>query len=141
MAVEQYIASFHSRLDKIESLNLDHKLKWQQLLLQDSLTSQDKNLIVGAASGSYEVSHLVAALRIAYVRTTPADSTMTWQSNANANLPPRHNMTRVNRWNELPNSEFQASINLKVMTVPDASPTREHHRLGKTTSPIRQSVQ
>lgn len=78
-SVEQYIAGFHSRLDKIASLEIDEKLKGHLLLRQASLSSQEKNMLVGAASGSYDISKLTAAMRNAYINSPPTDSTMNSQ--------------------------------------------------------------
>lgn len=79
MSVEQYIAGFHSRLDKISTLQLDNKLKGHLLLRQAALAPQDRNMLVGAASGSYDVQHLTAALRNAYMNQTPVDTSLTTQ--------------------------------------------------------------
>lgn len=81
-SVEQYIAGFHSRLDKVVSLNLDDKLKGHLLLRQAALTPQEKNMLVGAASGNYDVQRLTAALRNAYINVTPVDATMRSQENS-----------------------------------------------------------
>eukprot|EP00171_Calliarthron_tuberculosum_P023073 IDg23073t1 len=66
ITVDQFVAGFHSRLDKIAELKINSKLKGHLLLRQSCLDMQARNLIVGAASGSYEVSHISRALRQAY---------------------------------------------------------------------------
>eukprot|EP00171_Calliarthron_tuberculosum_P023568 IDg23568t1 len=76
--VEQFIAGFHNRLDRIAELNMSSKLKGHILLRQASLEHQARSLIVGAASGSYEVEHISAALRQAY-RHTPVTANMNTQ--------------------------------------------------------------
>ncbi len=75
MTIEEFIAGFHTRLDKIASLNMDDKLKGHLLLRQALLDNQDRNMIIGAASGKYEVKHVGAALRSAFRnRETPMSS-------------------------------------------------------------------
>lgn len=66
MTIEEFIAGFHTRLDKIASLNIDDKLKGHLLLRQAGLDNQDRNMIVGAASGKYEVKNIGSALRCAF---------------------------------------------------------------------------
>ncbi len=55
MPVEQFIAGFHSRLDRVASLNMDAKLKGHLLLRQAGLDMHTRNMIVGASSGKYDV--------------------------------------------------------------------------------------
>jgi len=57
-SVEQFIAGFHTRLDKISSLKLDEKLKGHLLLRQAGLDTHSRNMIIGAASGSYDVKEV-----------------------------------------------------------------------------------
>lgn len=61
-SVKHFISRFHTRVDKISSLNLDDKLNSHLLLRQTNLTYYDKNVVVAAASGSYDVSRISAAL-------------------------------------------------------------------------------
>jgi len=74
--VEQFIAGFHTRLDKISSLALDEKLKGHLLLRQAGLDSHTKNMIIGAASGSYDVTSISNSLRQAF-RSTAHDQSDT----------------------------------------------------------------
>eukprot|EP00171_Calliarthron_tuberculosum_P015089 IDg15089t1 len=53
---------------KIASLNIDSKLKGRLLLKQACLDNQDRNVIVGAASGKYDVTQISNPLRQAYRR-------------------------------------------------------------------------
>ena len=76
MTVEQYIAGFHSRLDRISSLKMDNKLKGHLLLRQASLETQEKNMVIGAESGNHDITYLSSALRNAYVNHLPSSSTM-----------------------------------------------------------------
>ncbi len=69
MGVEQFIAGFHTRLDKIAELNIDTKLKGHLLLRQAGLDTHTRNMIVGAASGKYDASTISNALRQAYRNT------------------------------------------------------------------------
>lgn len=64
--MDQYVAGFHSRLDKISTLEPDGNLKGHFLLRQASLSPFDCNLVVGAASGSYDVKDVGNALRNAF---------------------------------------------------------------------------
>lgn len=76
LSVEQYIAGFHSRLEKIACLDLNNKLKGHLLLQKSALTTQNKNLVVGSASGNYDITHLIAAMRNAFMHQTPLDASM-----------------------------------------------------------------
>lgn len=66
VTVDQYVAGFHSRLDKIASLELDEKLKGHFLLRQANLAQHERNLVVGASSVSYDVKDLSNSLRNAF---------------------------------------------------------------------------
>jgi len=74
-SVEQFIAGFHTRLDKISSLKLDEKLKGHLLLRQAGLDTHSRNMILGAASGNYAVTSIANSLRQAYRlnNSTPTD--------------------------------------------------------------------
>ncbi len=74
--VEQFIAGFHTRLHKISSLNIDDKLKGHLLLRQANLDPMDKSMIVGAASGKYDVNSISGALRQAYRSNPPSGTNM-----------------------------------------------------------------
>ncbi len=77
LTVEQFIAGFHVRLDKISDLNMDDKLKGHLLLRQAGLDTHTRNMIVGAASGQYDVGSISAALRQAYRGATAPPSMTT----------------------------------------------------------------
>lgn len=79
MSVEQYIAGLHNRLDKNATLNFDNKLKRHLLLRQDSLMSQNKNVLIGVVSESYDIRHLTAALRNCFINQPPSESTLNTQ--------------------------------------------------------------
>eukprot|EP00171_Calliarthron_tuberculosum_P009567 IDg9567t1 len=96
-SVEQFIAGFHARLDRIADLQIDEKLKGHLLLRQAYLDSHTRNMIVGAAGGKYEVSHISSALRQAY-RTTQKPQTMTTQPGDNSGYENRSN--NANRSNK-----------------------------------------
>lgn len=66
MYVEQFIAGFHSRLDKIAELAIDDKLKGHLLLRQAGLDGHSRNMIVGASAGNYDVTAISTALRQAF---------------------------------------------------------------------------
>ena len=52
LTIEQFIAGFHTRLDKISDLKMDEKLKGHLLLRQSGLDTHTRNMNVGAASGN-----------------------------------------------------------------------------------------
>lgn len=107
LTIEQYIAGFHSRLDKIATLNLDNKLKVYLLLHQATFPQHHKNMIVGAASGSYDVMRLTASLLDAYIHTGPVASTM---ASRNTTTHPLLNEARQNNLqNERSDSNPQSS--------------------------------
>lgn len=76
VSVEHFISGFHTRVDKIAELNLNDKLKGHLLLRQAGLIQQERHVVVGAASGSYDVNHISAALRNIYRNNSPADSSL-----------------------------------------------------------------
>ena len=61
-----FIAGFHSRLGKISKLKLYSKLQGHLLLRQACLDAQTRTIIVGGASGSYEVRAIANSLRQAF---------------------------------------------------------------------------
>ena len=63
ISIEEYIASFHSRLDKLSDLKMNDKLKGHLLLRQAGLDLTTSNFIVGAASGNYNNNKISAAAR------------------------------------------------------------------------------
>lgn len=79
MTGEQYISEIHCRLDNISTLQLYDKLKGHLMLRQASLTPQDQNMVVGAVSGSYNIQHLTTAIRNAYMKQIPIESSLTTQ--------------------------------------------------------------
>lgn len=76
MTVEQYISGFHSRLDKVASLKFDNNLKGHIVLHQAVLPTHEKTMLVGAASGSYDILHLTEELRNAFINHNFSHSTM-----------------------------------------------------------------
>ncbi len=61
-------------------LNIDAKLKGHLLLRQAALDAQDRNVIVGATSGKYDVTNITNALRQAYRNARRPNATMTTQN-------------------------------------------------------------
>lgn len=76
LTFEQYIAGCRSRLDKIVSLELYNKLKGHQLPLKAARVIQNKSILVGAASGSYDITHLTSVMRNAFMHKTPPDASI-----------------------------------------------------------------
>ena len=66
MAVEQFIAGLHSRIDKITDHNMDEKLKGHVLLRAAGLDAYFRNIIVGSSAGNYDVKSISGALRQAF---------------------------------------------------------------------------
>lgn len=102
--MEQLIAGFHSRLDTIASLNLDNKLKGHLLLCQASLSRNDKNALVGAASGSYDVVNLTTALRNAFMRVSKVETAHPHHHTTTETRPhvPDRSNDKVKRSNRFP---------------------------------------
>lgn len=74
MTFEQFISGFHNRLDAISELQMNDKLKGHLLLGQAKLDAHTKNLIVDAASRSFEVESIATVLRQAYTSNNPPAS-------------------------------------------------------------------
>eukprot|EP00171_Calliarthron_tuberculosum_P004551 IDg4551t1 len=74
-SIDQFIAGFNNRLDKISELKINNRLKGHLLIRQACLDTHSRNMIVGAASGKFEITAVANSLRQAY-RITPS-STMT----------------------------------------------------------------
>ena len=55
MPVEQFMAGFRSRIDKIAQLNMDVKLKGYLLLPEVRFDSHPKNIIVSPSSGNIDI--------------------------------------------------------------------------------------
>ena len=66
MSIEEFIAGFHARLDKLSELNMNDKLKGHLLIRQAGLDRNNRNVIVGAAAGNYDVAKISNALRQAF---------------------------------------------------------------------------
>ena len=78
MTIEEYIAGVHARLDKLSELSLTDKLKGHLLLRQAGMDSNTRNVIIGSASGCYEVAKISAALRQAFRESLhPSHNTFT----------------------------------------------------------------
>ena len=76
MAIEQFIAGFHTRIDKIADLHIDEKLKGHLLLRAAGLDAHMRNIIVGSSAGNYDIKSISGALRQAF-RNNSKPSTMT----------------------------------------------------------------
>lgn len=70
-----FISGFHTRVDKIASIKIDEKLKGHILIRQANLPQHDHQVIIGAASGNYDVDSISSALRSVFceVVSTPAN--------------------------------------------------------------------
>lgn len=75
LSVEHLISGFHSTVHKLPSLHLYDRGKGHFLLRRANLTYHDKNVVIGTATGSYEVSRSSASLRIIYWNGPPSGST------------------------------------------------------------------
>lgn len=92
-SVKQFIVGVHSWLDEISLLNIDEKPKGNLLLRQTSLQLHEKNILVGAASGSFSVLSLRSALQNEYQKSQPIGGTMTTSTVKNLKI----NGSRRNR--------------------------------------------
>ena len=84
LSVEHFISGFHTRVDKISELNLNDKLKGHLLLRQADLAANERHVVIGASSGSYNVGDVSAALRNIYRNSgssTPATHRTSSQNN------------------------------------------------------------
>lgn len=64
--MEHFISGIHTRIDKIAELNLNDKLKGHLLLRQEDLEHQERHVVIGEASGRYDVHKVSAALHNIY---------------------------------------------------------------------------
>lgn len=69
--VEQFRSVFHSCLDKFATFNIDNNLKGHILLLQVALQPHDRNMLVGTASGNYDIKAINTATISALQRNQP----------------------------------------------------------------------
>lgn len=65
ISVEEFFADFHARYDKITDLQFTTIVQGHTLLTQAALGSQEWNMIVGQASGSYDVRRISPSFRSA----------------------------------------------------------------------------
>lgn len=74
MSIEEYIAGFHSRLDKLAELKINDKLKGHLLLRQCGLDPDTRRVIVGASAGNYDIGKISNSLRQAFRDTSALSS-------------------------------------------------------------------
>ena len=103
LSVEHFISGFHTRVDKIAELNLSDKLKGHLLLRQADLETTERHVVIGAASGSYNVTDVSSALRNIY-RNSPPNAAISHRSpgddvtyNLNGNSQTPYRGGRLNR--------------------------------------------
>lgn len=82
LSVEHFISGFRTRVDKISELNLNDKLKGHILLRKADLAANERHVVIGASSGSYNVGYVIAALRNIYQNSAPSTA-VTHRSQAN----------------------------------------------------------
>lgn len=63
LLVKEFVAVFHSRLDKIRNLDMNGELEGYLLLKQANLDSHHRNLVVGAAAGDYSFQALATSFK------------------------------------------------------------------------------
>lgn len=115
LSVDQFIAGFHSRLDKISSLCIDEKLKGHLLLRQANLDMHERNIILGSASGQYEAQHITKSIRNSFRTRSPYDSTMSttaYESNNHPHANQKHKQ-KFNRRNTMGSQTPRASTNAR----------------------------
>lgn len=73
LTVDQFIAGFNARLDRVACLKFNEFFKGHLLLSKSGLSPSDLNIFIAASAGSYEVRNLVVALRNAFTQSTSMD--------------------------------------------------------------------
>ena len=66
MSIEECIAGFNARIDKLSDSSLSDKIKVQLLLRQADVNRSNPNIIVGSALGCYEIAKISNSLRQAF---------------------------------------------------------------------------
>jgi len=89
-SVEQFIAGFHSRLDRISELNINDKLKGHLMLRKTGLDEQERNVLVGAASGKYEIAAITSALQHQYRKRENKNASLHSKNRQNDNTGCRY---------------------------------------------------
>lgn len=74
--VDQFIAGFHAPLDQVSSLNMGAKLNGHILLRQACLPIHDRNIVLGSASGKYNVTMPTSVACNEFWVRTPFDFTL-----------------------------------------------------------------
>lgn len=74
LTVDQFIAGFNARSDRIACLQFNETVKGHLLLRLSGRTPSDQNIIVAASAGNYEVQNLIVSLRNAYRQVATADT-------------------------------------------------------------------
>lgn len=75
-SIDQFVAGFHTRLDRLATLKMDDALKGHLMIRQANLQLQDQSLVVGAASGSYSIKDISGAMRSIFQKHSPADANL-----------------------------------------------------------------
>lgn len=66
MSVDEFVVGFHSRLDKVNKLNLNEEHKDNLLQKKANLDALDRNIIIRLSGRGYSLQVLLASLRNAY---------------------------------------------------------------------------
>lgn len=65
------ITGFHAYLGKVSSLDMDAKPKRPKLLRQTCLSVQDRDMVIGSVSGSYNITCIASAVHNAFRGCNP----------------------------------------------------------------------
>lgn len=77
MTVQQFVSISHTFLDRFSALQMDDKPKRHLLLCQALLPTHDRNMAIGAASGSFDITSVASTLRSALMNGhAPLDASM-----------------------------------------------------------------
>ena len=86
MTVDQFVIGFHNLYNKVSILNLEPNVRGHILLRQTMLNTHEKNLIIGAGGGSYDLSNVTTALRNSF-RDSSANPHQTLMTNHQSTYP------------------------------------------------------
>lgn len=75
-SVDEFVAAFHAKLDKITMLDVKDELKEYFLLKQAILDSHKTNIVIGCTGGKYFLQELSLSLRNIYRDESPPLSSM-----------------------------------------------------------------
>lgn len=76
LTVEELIAGFHARHDRIAELEFPAIVQGHMMIRNESRDQNEQNMVVGQASGDYNIQRISAALRTAYRKKLPYSASL-----------------------------------------------------------------